>query len=386
MAKNAILHISADYPSPFDVKAPTVAISDMLDAASEKFDNYLLVPKRQRAPVRFQCVKESHKLYLSFFDPLSWLGIGIDKRLDWVRLVIDELLDGVVPAVVHSHKLSYEARIGAIVASCFGVPHIITVRGHSDTHSRNLNPWAARVSRRLLENSAKNLWLSAWAIGVMRNKAGYKTTSRDLVFPSALSDDLVEVLKPVCLDQKASIKLVCVCRLNDLSQKGIFQLMAGLALVVKGGGDYYLDLIGRYDDVSLRTLEGLVQMYGLRERVQILGPMAREEVLSALPGYSALVMTSERETFGLVYLEALFSGLPFVYLAGRGVDGHEFAVRFGYRVGSREPEALAGVLQELGASHLLRRRDVLRARQLGELWYLTGSGLKDRYLGVLGNL
>ena len=44
-------------------------------------------------------------------------------------------------------------------------------------------------------------------------------------------------------------------------------------------------------------------------------------MLETLNGYTALVLPTLRETFGMVYIEALFAGVPILYSQDRGVDG-----------------------------------------------------------------
>ena len=70
------------------------------------------------------------------------------------------------------------------------------------------------------------------------------------------------------------------------------------------GGQY------EYDQQSLPYLEGLIQKYGLADKVKFLGN--RTDVHELLPRYDLFVMPSRTEGFGLVLLEALASGLDVI--------------------------------------------------------------------------
>lgn len=70
------------------------------------------------------------------------------------------------------------------------------------------------------------------------------------------------------------------------------------------GGQY------EYDQQSLPYLEGLVQQYGLEDKVKFLGN--RTDVHELLSRYDLFVMPSRTEGFGLVLLEALASGLDVI--------------------------------------------------------------------------
>lgn len=379
--KELVLHVSADYPSPFDVRASTVAIGDVISASHLCYESAVLVPKRQHALGFTRYLRRENELHLSFFDPLSWLGIGVRARLDWVSIVKERLLDGVVPVAVHSHKLSYEAKLGSELARHFDVPHLVSIRGFSDTHPRSLLPWLTRDCSDVLDRSAANLWVSAWARMPIEEKTGYRVSSKDVLFPSAIPREIIPNERYGA--QGSGRSLVCVSRLIDWRQKGIGQLIEGVGLAAGSGQLFTLDLIGRFDERSRSEIEEVIERSGAKGLVRLLGSKPREEVLQLLGGYDVLVMTSVRETFGLVYLEALFSGLPFIYRAGSGVDGHDFAERFGYRVSSSSAADFLRTLVRCAQEWQEKRVEIEWAIESGDLHYLTSEGLQVRYCEIL---
>ncbi|WP_407641332.1 glycosyltransferase [Alteripontixanthobacter maritimus] len=62
---------------------------------------------------------------------------------------------------------------------------------------------------------------------------------------------------------------------------------------------------------------------------------------------SGFVMPSSRESFGLVFIEALFAGLPIAYPAGTAVDGYFDDCPFAIRVDMRQPGALENAMRTL---------------------------------------
>lgn len=381
--KDVILHVAADTPSSFDVRPSTVAIGDAISSLGDRYENFLLVPKRQHRPQRMRVLEHADQLHVSLFDPGSWVGIGVERRLDWASFVEQMLLKGKRPVAVHSHKLSYDARIGSVLSRYFGVPHIVTIRGHSDTHSRNLFPWAINRYSDILMGSAANLWLSAWAAPVIQAKVGYRMSEKDILFPSCVPDGAAHGGVERTRETTGSrMRFVCVARLTDLKQKGILDLIEGLADAVSLGSDVVLDMIGEASAESEMAIREATRALGVSDRVNLLGKMPRSDVLARLSTYDALVLTSVSETFGLVYLEALFSGCPFIYRAGSGVDGHYFAEEFGVRAESGAPQAVSAAIEvmcrESGAIQA-RIRDALLA---GRLDYLTATGMRKRYADI----
>ena len=67
----------------------------------------------------------------------------------------------------------------------------------------------------------------------------------------------------------------------------------------------------------------------------------QEQVIQHLRKADIFVMPSHTETFGLVYAEAMSQGLPVLYTAGQGFDGHFPDGTVGYAVSDTDAAALA---------------------------------------------
>jgi D-inositol-3-phosphate glycosyltransferase len=114
----------------------------------------------------------------------------------------------------------------------------------------------------------------------------------------------------------------------------------GAELVIAGGGDAIAD-------AELARLVAAAQACGVRDRVHLLGRIAREDVPALLRSADVVVSVPWYEPFGMVPLEAMACGVPVVASA---VGGHLDTVldgRTGALVPPRDPAALAQRLREL---------------------------------------
>ena len=73
--------------------------------------------------------------------------------------------------------------------------------------------------------------------------------------------------------------------------------------------------------------------------------------------YDAFVMPTLRETYGLVYIEALFAGVPVLLSKGRGIDGYFKAGDIGYACDPQDVQDIAA-----GIEHLLTHEAALKKR------------------------
>jgi glycosyltransferase involved in cell wall biosynthesis len=114
----------------------------------------------------------------------------------------------------------------------------------------------------------------------------------------------------------------------------------GAELVIAGGGDAMAD-------AELARLTVIAQASGVRDRVHLIGQVARQDVPALLRSADVVVSVPWYEPFGMVPLEAMACGVPVVASA---VGGHLDTVldgRTGALVPPRDPAALAQRLREL---------------------------------------
>lgn len=69
-----------------------------------------------------------------------------------------------------------------------------------------------------------------------------------------------------------------------------------------------------------KKLQGQINNLGGEDRVKLLGKRNREEIAALMNKSDIFVMVSESETFGVVYIEALATGLPVIATRNGGAD------------------------------------------------------------------
>lgn len=97
------------------------------------------------------------------------------------------------------------------------------------------------------------------------------------------------------------------------------------ALVVKavygafGGEDFSMCYIGRGGET--KNILKYANEFNIKNKVHLLGFLAREQVIEQLKNHDVFVMISCNETFGLVYLEAMAVGCITIAARNEGFDG-----------------------------------------------------------------
>jgi glycosyltransferase involved in cell wall biosynthesis len=100
--------------------------------------------------------------------------------------------------------------------------------------------------------------------------------------------------------------------------KGLLHLLRAASRT--SARSFTIDIIGRPDSTFETQLHHEIATLGLRQIVNVLGFMPREELLSRLTDYdAAILLLSNTEPFGYAPLEAAAAGLPVILTSGVGV-------------------------------------------------------------------
>jgi glycosyltransferase involved in cell wall biosynthesis len=91
----------------------------------------------------------------------------------------------------------------------------------------------------------------------------------------------------------------------------------------------------------------------------------------------ALVMPSKRESFGLVFVEALFAGLPIIYPKGAGVDGYFDGLPFAIAVDPRNPQAIADAMRHVVTQEAALKQALARWQEDGGLKRFLRSAIGE---------
>lgn len=92
-------------------------------------------------------------------------------------------------------------------------------------------------------------------------------------------------------------------------------------------------------------------------------------------------MPSLRETFGLVYAEALTQGLPVIYTKGQGFDGQFNEGEVGYSVDSEDSDDIANKVL-----HIMRDYEELTKKCIELCWKFDWKHITSQYVQIYNDL
>lgn len=121
--------------------------------------------------------------------------------------------------------------------------------------------------------------------------------------------------------------LLTVARMADTElYKGYDKVIQAMASLVKDNQGLRYLLVGKYGEAEKKRLDRLINEHGLKDFVKFAGFVADAELAAHFNLADIFIMPSEKEGFGIVFIEAMFYGKPVI--AGNK-DGSVDALRNG---------------------------------------------------------
>jgi glycosyltransferase involved in cell wall biosynthesis len=279
------------------------------------------------------------------------------------------------PDIVHAHGSLWAGHAAMLASRRRGIPFVVTEHG-SLFQSGSISPRLLAGAREVFRAAAVTITVSA----SLRHCLAKCASVRDILVVPNTVDPQFWTLPP----RQRVRSPFTYCAVGNLQPvKAFDDLIRSFAARFRGTDDVRLVIGG---DGPMRSgLESLVERLGIRGHVQFLGALSREGVRQAMWDANCLVLPSRLETFGVVLIEALATGLPVVSTRCGGPEDIVTPA-----VGALvEPGDVEGLATALGAIRESARYDpqTLRAQAVRRYGYAAvGAQLREMYQRALGAL
>lgn len=260
------------------------------------------------------------------------------------------------PDLIHAQSARWAGAAAARMSDQFSVPYVLTEH-YSGFQRDAVFPWRWP----LVEAGFRGATGIAAVSTTLKKTVvahGLASPSNVAVIPNPVRASLF-TRPPQGRPSPPPFRLVTVGRLRP--QKNVAGLLEAFARAFSGSAGASLTIVG--DGPERSALERRARRLGVRAQVSFLGRLDRSGVRNALWNAHAFALSSHHETFGVVLVEAMATGLPVV--APR-CGGPEDIVTpdTGLLVPPDDPEALAEALCTLREQWTSFQAPAIRAHTL----------------------
>lgn len=256
--------------------------------------------------------------------------------------------------LLHAHTLFSAGYAAMRWKQQTGTPYIVAVRSTDKNTFFRYMPHLRSVGVQIMREAEAVIFLSnAYLKDVLRNyvpeEDRAEIEAKSCVIPNGISD--VFLLDRACPHRLCAEKTLRLIYVGEVSlNKNLGTTIAAAEKLIQEGWDIHIQVMG---EIKSRKYRRLIEK---KEWVSYHEKASQEVVKQYLRQADLFVMPSHKETFGLVYAEAMSQGLPVLYTRGEGFDGHFLDGTVGYAVDDRSCDDVAEKIKKAAENY-----DVLAA-------------------------
>lgn len=342
-----VLHVTADFPDTIQ-SSKTSVIRNLVCLTSEQFEHEVVSINRVQptgagvmrelvspSPLRVEAECFEYGTVLQYHAP----GKGLRHRTKLEQLG-DWLVEHVVqmqrkPDLIIGHKLAIEGIAVRRASKTLGLPYGLSIQGDSDLKVIHTRRDLSGSFADILHGAKVVFPFAPWAWDQAIERLG-EPEAFPIVLPCPT--DLDQPLKP----SEGGNGVLSVFHLKSYRRKNLFGMVKAMRLLAQKTDPPSLSIIGGGDASDIAACRAMIADNPF---ITLKGQENREAVRKAMNAASVFVLPSLRETFGLVFLEALFAGVPIIYPKGAAVDGYFDDAPFAIAVDARKPQSIAEAIE-----------------------------------------
>ena len=315
-----ILHISSEYLDPIRPPPITDAVLRLVDRLTDH-PQVVISLKRVNDPRkafwRDMGMLDGRRLIVyRYFAPPLGLGMLACQLLVARRISRFLETEGLRPDIIHAHRFTFEGIAAWRLARRFKAGLFYSVRGEVESKVFRAKPTYRPMFRRMARDAARIYHVSAWFKPAFERHTGVDPAKTRLL-PNFVHNARRDIPRG-----EPSSSIVMPMSLRAIDKKGLPELLKAFAEAGAALDGVSLEVIGEGPPEAHQRIKALIESNGLNGRVTLSGRMDNAALLAKLSTSLAVAMPSHNETFGMVYPEALFAGIPILYSAGTGIDGY----------------------------------------------------------------
>lgn len=367
-----ILHISNDYPDCF-VPDKTKAVQRLVDGTPEFRHVVYSLNRINGLSGQVSCPFGEDRFavaYRALPKGLLW-----ESRLrDLAKWIEEDLKQrNIVPDLIEGHKFTVEGLIAQDLSKALGKPFICDIQGNTDVKILQIKK-SLRARYRAIAAEVKLVFpYSVWPMPVFEKLTGLESSKCHIlpVYPG------FDTLTPSAVSPLNN--LVTVFHLDSWSRKNIVSVLAALKVVKNKIPDATLDIYGRGAPGTVLKIDRFIQEAGLTGHARLMGPIPNNDLPKILGSYAGFMLPSKEETYGLVFAEALFSGLPVMFPKGWAIDGIFETSAIGYAADPLSVPDIANGIEFLLSQQAALKASIATMQSKGELNFVRQNSIIETY-------
>ena len=361
-----ILHLTADYPDLFQPNK-TRAIAGLIEGTADQFEHLVISLNREGGLAGAfrpgQLLERRHAgqvFAIRYASPPAAIAIGPAMTILARKLAAELQRIGFKPDLIQGHKLTIEGRLAQRLAAQLGVPYALTLQGNTDQKLLCWRPDRKAKMRQVWSKASGVMTFAPWSADWCSKYLGQRP-SPVAVIPCVLPHDAILTPEP------GGYLVRTAFHLDFWRNKNISSLLEAMSRLAPRFPDLRLEIAGNGSPAAIAAIAGKIASSGLRDRVEMVGQVEPEAIQQWFHHAAVFALPTHRESFGMVFAEALLAGTPVIHPSGCAIDGFFRNRPFARSVAAADVNDLAAALAEMLTQQPAIKAELAAAQQSGEL-------------------
>jgi len=287
--------------------------------------------------------------------------------------------------LIHSHTWFSDGGTAFLLNKKYKIPYIIAVRDTDINIFYKKLPFKKRIGHKILKNASKIVFLSPayknTLLEIIPNNLAKNVKNKSAIIPNGVDEFWIENSWVKHLRNSLN-KTFVILFVGEITHR------KNVEIIIRSFKDFHLQ-----QENSILQIVGfenksdyekkIKSRYSSEKCIQMIDRTNnRDDLLNLYRNADLFVMPSRRETFGLVYIEALTQGVPIIYSKGHGIDGYFDEKKIGLSVNPNSQKELTKAIFKIYtnyANYLSNNTNYLEIFR----WYNISLQYKKLYEEIL---
>ena len=275
--------------------------------------------------------------------------------------------------LIHAYTLFTDGNCARKLSKKYGIPYVVAIRNTDVNDFFKLMPHLRKRGVDIMKDASIIFFLSeAYKKQVFEKyipkKYKDEIEKKVHIIPNGIDEFWIENT-PVSKKKNSKSKEIHLVYAGKINKnKNIPTIQKAVNLLNKEGFNTTLTVVGNIEDSN--EFDKIQK----DNNTVYFSARPKEDLINLYRKNDIFVMPSFKETFGLVYAEAMSQGLPVIYSEGQGFDGQFPEGEIGFHVKSNSPEDLCIKIKKIIFSY-----DELSSRAMKSAKKFSWASITEEY-------
>ncbi len=378
-----VLHIASSYPDP--IGSDTSASSLLLEC-SEGFEHTVFSFKRRgwySAPTHIPFSDQAGHGHEAIAYGAPGKGVlfkhSLDKLVDLIFARISQR--GLQPVILHGHKLTMDGYIAWRLSQRLKIPYCLSLQSNTDLKILSARPDMRGVFKQIWHSAKLCFAFAPVAEHAISSLLGNRP-ERCIYLPCPTMADAI--VRPGITPPDGPKTIVTAFHLQHAKNKNVLRLMKAVRKARRQVPNIQLKIVGGGDAASFQKVSDAAHSI-CPGQIKMVGALPQAGMQACFNQATGFALLSLRESFGMVYSEALLAGLPILYSKGRAIDGYFEEGDFSLTADPLDSDYIARKLVTLCQEEASMKSRLKDAQDAGVLDILQRDHIAATYSDALRN-